>query len=282
MDMTSRPLGQFGTTIVVDGHLPDRDRLRSTLEEKHLVRLRGLPATAETLSAAADLLGEIKPFRNFASLPQYPGITEVQHEPEAGRQVLGGSWHSDLSFLLEPPQYGLVLGVETPNECAATLFASRPMALNRLSVETVCYFESLSCIFSGRHVYGRGGVYDSEATRPQAIVPDRHSSLPDPIARGLVENRGGVRTLTFDPGYCTSISPLPEAESFAVWRWLESIVTDWDVVTQIVIERGDLIVWDNSLLLHRAPTAPRGPRRILRTNVWTSPTPRWCPSDVLH
>lgn len=251
------------------GDTPDAAVLHEVLERDGLVLVRGLQPKAEIISEAAAMLGEVRPTEYYVSVPGHPGVTEVSHQPTSPARVLGGSWHADLAFLAEPPRYGLILGVETPTQGAATLFASRSLALSRVSSATTSFFESLQCTFSGEHVFGPNGSYADGAERsPSSTTATTELDLPRDTHRPLIATYGEVRSLTFDPGYCTSVSPLHEAEAFTVWRWLETIVTAWDVLAQAVVGRGDLLVWDNRVLLHRAPRSPSGPRSIFRANVW--------------
>src|SRR5689334_2554020 len=53
----------------------------------------------------------------------FPFIFEVVKEPEEKRNF-GGAWHSDTSYLKQPPLATLLYAVETPSHGGDTLFAN--------------------------------------------------------------------------------------------------------------------------------------------------------------
>ncbi|HZD21327.1 MAG TPA: TauD/TfdA family dioxygenase, partial [Burkholderiales bacterium] len=85
----------------------------------------------------------------------YPYIFEVVKE-EAETTNFGGSWHSDTTYLREPPLATLLYALETPAHGGDTLFASTRAAYEALSEGMREMLAGLTGVNSAALKYGGG------------------------------------------------------------------------------------------------------------------------------
>src|SRR5260221_10943145 len=65
-------------------------------------------------------------------MEEFQFIFEVVKEPEETKNF-GGAWHSDTTYLRQPPLATLLYAVETPSHGGDTLFANTAAAYDALS-----------------------------------------------------------------------------------------------------------------------------------------------------
>src|SRR5581483_11392145 len=67
-------------------------------------------------------------------IASHPDVIAVLKEAEEKKiSTFGGTWHTDFSFLAEPPSYTLLYAVELPPLGCATIWASQYLAYEALS-----------------------------------------------------------------------------------------------------------------------------------------------------
>ena len=106
-------------------------------------------------------------------LAEHPDIIAVLKEAdERNISTFGNAWHSDFSFLEEPPMGSVLYGREIPSHGGDTLFANMYEAYDALSDGMKRLLDGLRAIHVGRP-YGRGGVpADLRTSRSIAIERD--------------------------------------------------------------------------------------------------------------
>jgi taurine dioxygenase len=88
--------------------------------------------TPEGLVAFARAFGEPMAYPQLKGLPQCPLVTPVVKLPHE-RVNFGGIWHSDTTYLEQPPMASMLYAVETPPFGGDTLFANQYLAYEMLS-----------------------------------------------------------------------------------------------------------------------------------------------------
>lgn len=199
-------------------------------------------------------------------------VLKEAHEINVG--VFGGDWHSDFSFLSNPPAGSVLNAVEVPTVGGDTVWSSQVAAYTSLPAE-------LKSIVDGRNAMHLGAPYgvkhappleersggSIKMTRgdPQA---DRETAHPAVIT----DPATGRKALFVNPIYTTRLDGMSEAESAPLLARLFKHATKPDFSCRLRWSAGDVAVWDNRMTLHYATNDYDGVRRLLyRTTFQGSP-----------
>ena len=99
-------------------------------------------------------------------------IASIRREADETSPIFAENWHSDWSFLPEPPSGTCLLSVEIPPHGGDTLFSDQTAAFAALPEEKKAYLRSLTAIHSASRGYAPDGLYgDNDKGRSMAIRP---------------------------------------------------------------------------------------------------------------
>ena len=120
-------------------------------------------------------------------MDEHPDIIAVLKEADEARiSTFGNAWHSDFSFLEEPPLGSLLYAREVPSHGGDTLFANMYLAYEALSDGMKRMLDPLKAIHTGKP-YGVGGVSaDLRVSRSIGIErnrPEADREIAHPIVR---------------------------------------------------------------------------------------------------
>ena len=203
-------------------------------------------------------------------LDQYPDIIAVLKEAEERNiSTFGGTWHSDFSFLEEPPSLTLLYALELPALGGDTLWASQYAAYEALSPGMRTMLDPLRAIQSAWPHVTNGPAAGTAVSRSIGMVrgdaaADRE--IAQPVVR--VHPVTGRKALFVNPVYTQRFEGMSEAESRPLLQYLFAHATRAEFTCRLRWAPGTLAVWDNRCLLHLAINDYDGSRRLLhRTTV---------------
>jgi alpha-ketoglutarate-dependent 2,4-dichlorophenoxyacetate dioxygenase len=153
-------------------------------------------------------------------------------------------WHSDSSFKPTPAKYSLLHARIIPEKGGNTEFADMRAAWDALDDETKQMCEGLVCMHS--QIYSRGTLGFSEWTEDERA---RNQPVPQRLVR---RHPGSNRRSLFLSAHAGEITgwPVPEARAFL--RDLGEHATQRQFVYAHQWRVGDLVMWDNRCMMHRA------------------------------
>jgi alpha-ketoglutarate-dependent taurine dioxygenase len=162
-------------------------------------------------------------------------------------------WHTDKPYHPGPPLLTMLFAVELPPVGGDTEFANMALAYDALPSETKCRIAGLRVVFSPAFDPGRGAV-DHPLVRTH----------PDTGAKSL-----------YIGNHSTHILGIPEAEGAALLAELLEHATQRQFVYAHYWRIGDLVMWDNRCLLHRAVAnyEVEKYRRVMHRSVVTGTVP---------
>ena len=132
--------------------------IRRAFVENLVLFFRDQRLTPEQHLAFSRLFGRLCRMPYIKHLDDHPDIIAVLKEAdEAKISTFGNAWHSDFSFLEEPPLGSILYAREVPSHGGDTLFANMYEAYEALSSGMKRMLGGLRAMHSGRP-YGRGGV----------------------------------------------------------------------------------------------------------------------------
>jgi len=171
-------------------------------------------------------------------------------------------WHTDMSYLPEPPKASMLYALETPPAGGDTSFANMYAAWETLPADLKTRARGLRVKHDGTYNSGgylRQGVTptDDPRTSPGALHP-LVCTHPDTGRRMLYLGR---RRNAYIGGLETAES---EALLDELWSYVDRPQFSWEHVWRV----GDLVLWDNRCTMHRRDAFDPKQRRIMhRTQV---------------
>ena len=216
-------------------------------------------------SALLGFAGRFGPLADYpfaASLDDFSKITEIIKEPHQ-TSAFGGMWHSDTTYLAEPPMATLLYAVETPEVGGDTLFADLYAALEGLSPGLRSLLRDLTVVntadlhgaaLRGDHL--SSGSMEAKATPPAALEA-RH-----PVIRRHPQT--GREALNVNPAHSRQFADWTLEESRPLLTFLFDRATRPELTCRFRWRPGSLAIWDNRCTWHRAINDYDGRRRVMR------------------
>lgn len=172
------------------------------------------------------------------------------------------TWHTDMSYLQDPPKASMLYALEIPSSGGNTYFTSTYRAYESLPEDLKRRAVGLSLKHDGTYNSGgyvRQGVaaVDDPITSPGALHP---LVCTHPETKRRLLYLGRRRN-----AYIQGLS-LPDSESLLDQLW--SYATREEFAWHNEWRVGDLVLWDNRCTMHRRDPFDAGSRRIMhRTQV---------------
>ena len=197
----------------------------------------------------------------------YPEIYVVSNVMVNGEPIgsLGAgeaAWHTDMSYLEDPPKASVLYALEVPASGGNTYFCGMYHAYDSLP-------ETLKQRIEGR-LLKHDGTYNSGGFLRQGMTAAEDPMTSPGACHPLVCTHPETkrRALYLGRRRNAYIQGLPLAESEALLDQLWSIATREEFAWHNEWEVGDLVLWDNRCTMHRRdPFDPKSRRILHRTQV---------------
>ena len=244
--------------------------LRHALAEHGVLFLREQHLTPEQQLDVTRRFGPILRVPYIKHLDEYPDIIAVLKEADEKKiSTFGGTWHSDFSFLPEPPSLTLLYAIELPDLGGDTLWASQYAAYDALSDGMKALIDPLRAIQTAWPHGTKGPGPNAATSKSIGMVrndPSADREVSQPVVR--VHPVTGRRALFVNPVYTQRFESMTEEESRPLLQFLFTHATKAEFTCRLRWEPGTLAIWDNRCLLHLAINDYDGSRRLLhRTTV---------------
>jgi taurine dioxygenase len=250
--------------------------IRRAFVENLVLFFRDQRLTPEQHLAFSRLFGRLCRMPYIKHMDDYPDIIAVLKEAdEAKISTFGNAWHSDFSFLEEPPLGSILYAREVPSHGGDTLFANMYEAYDALSPGMKRMLGGLRAMHSGRP-YGRAGVpKDLKTSRSIQIERDNveaEREVAHPVVR--LHPESGRKALFVNAIYTTRFEDMSEAESRPLLDFLFAHVQRPEFACRFRWAEGSLAVWDNRCTLHYAVNDYDGSRRLMHRTTVAGERPR--------
>jgi taurine dioxygenase len=207
-------------------------------------------------------------------LDGYPFIFEVVKE-ENETVNFGGNWHSDTTYLAQPPLATLLYAVETPKHGGDTLFANTAAAYDGLSEGMRAMMDKLVGVNSAS-LKVTGGRRKMHSTIGGMKVHDTENAdayeAEHPVARTHPDT--GRKALYVSRSHTIRFRDMSEDESRPLIDFLQAHQTRPEFTCRVRWSPGTLTVWDNRCTQHSAVNDYHGQRRRMRRLTVGAQTPR--------
>ncbi|WP_179401020.1 TauD/TfdA dioxygenase family protein [Burkholderia guangdongensis] len=240
------------------------DALRALWLEHQVLAFPGQSLTVDDIERFARTIGPfgVDPF--FEAIPGHPHVAQVRREADERTPIFAESWHSDWSFLAQPPAATVLYGDIIPPTGGDTLFANQYAAWDALPADLKALLAGRQGVHSARRGYARDGAYgEKDAGRSMAIrySDDALATQLHPIAR--VHPETGRTALYVSPGYTIGIDGIRDDEAAPILRELFVHQARPEFVYRHRWSQGMLVMWDNRCVIHAATGGYEGHRRLL-------------------
>jgi taurine dioxygenase len=207
--------------------------------------------------------------RKEARLPDHPEIFILSNILDDGGKAIGAQdagrfWHSDLSYKREPSLlsalYAVTIPVRDGKPLGDTRFASTTAAWDALPEAMKLRLRDLKNIHSYRDYRLKNHAAQQEDLRrgirtvqEHAPTPEQLASVPD-MATPVVRTHPvtGRKGLFVSEGHTSHMADMPREEGDALLRQLYAHITQPEFVYTHSWAPGDLLLWDNIAVQHKA------------------------------
>ena len=265
-----RIAGALGGEILgvdLSREIPARE-IRKAFLEHQVVFFRDQDLTPAQFMAFARSMGQPIEYPFVKGIEGFPEVIEVK-KLEHERSNFGGIWHSDTSYLEQPPMGSMLLARELPPYGGDTIFASQYLAYDALS-------EGMRRMIDGLVAVNSSAKADVTKTREDRIK-ERAARSEDllaehPVVRTHPET--GRKALYVNVAHTTRFKGMTEEESLPLLTFLFQHQVKPEFTCRFQWRPGSLAFWDNRCTQHNPVNDYHGHRRVMHRITLAGDRPR--------
>jgi taurine dioxygenase len=222
---------------------------RAFVEHSVLV-FRDQHLAPQQLLEAVGLFGEPFPQHNSRfALPECPLVHYISNQdfyPDGRRYIPGEGYHTDHSNAARPPKATILHAVSLPDRGGDTQYVDMRLAYDELPQQTKRRLDGLKAI----HVYQSR----HSARKLMELSSENRSRVLDAVTHPIVRTHpgSGRKAIYLNPIRTEGIVGMPEEEAQALLADLLEHATQPQYQYRHQWRPGDLVMWDNRSLLHKA------------------------------
>jgi alpha-ketoglutarate-dependent taurine dioxygenase len=235
--------------------------LRTAVAEHHVVILRDQFLSAAQQATVASAFGPImsSPVQIARGAAATGGAVSTI-EDTADRPPAGFPWHTDVSWIAQPPALGFLSAVTIPAFGGDTMWASTSAVFDALPPDVQALCERSAVV----HVPDES-LLSSVERHHGADVAERlrrdHPGVHHPLVS--VHPMTGRKSLFLSPLYARRIVG-PAAMDRRLLADLHAMLDDPHIHMRWRWREGDLVIWDEAATCHRALTDHHPQHRVMR------------------
>jgi taurine dioxygenase len=245
--------------------------LEAALHEHGFIVVPGQSLSAAQFVAFGRLWGPPEPHViDTFHHPEDPNILVLSNVVREGKPTgladAGSYFHTDYSYLDIPARCTILYALEVPRAKGGTTFANQTRAYEDLSEETKKRIELLVA----RHHYGNRDDLDATSRTAASYLNEEQKKKMTWVRHKLARPHPhtGRKSLYAVSGSSFAIEGLPDNRALELLNQLKTHATQPRYQYTHDYRVGDVIVWDNAQLLHKAPlTDPNDPRTLWRITI---------------
>jgi taurine dioxygenase len=222
----------------------------------------------DDLERVTDLLGgrDTTPF--VTPLEDRPFVIRVVKEP-TDQLNFANAWHSDLSYLPEPPSYTLLHAADVPPFGGDTIWSNQYLAYESLSRGLKETLAGLRAVHSAGMAYGTGGFLDQVKDLTSMAIAPSTEAFKEHHHPVVIEHPVTHRAALYvNPVYTTRFEGWSPVESQPLLDYLYRHATNENLTCRFRWAARTLAIWDNRCTMHNALNDYSGVRReMFRTSV---------------
>nr|QKW93945.1 alpha-ketoglutarate-dependent taurine dioxygenase [Vitiosangium cumulatum] len=266
MKITPPSAGKLGaelTGVDVRNLSPDMAvQLKLQLYEHRLIIIRDQRLSKQEYIEFANKLGRPQVYfqKNYHH-PEHPEIFVSSNVPENGQKVgvagTGRYWHTDYQFFQEPLPFVMVYPQILPNSRRETYYIDMQRVYEELPSELRAYVEDTQAIHDGKWRYK---ITPEDTDRAIIDILNELSKFAPPVMHPAVIRHPltGRKSLYVSSGFTSGLEGLSYEENKEVMTKLFDFIEREDHIHTHTWCYGDILLWENRALLHKAGDTPKG------------------------
>ena len=234
--------------------------VRQVLLDHQVIFLKRQDLSPQQFLDFAKAMGVPVEYPFVKGLDGFPHIIEVK-KLEHEKVNFGGIWHSDTTYLEEPPMGSMLLSREVPPYGGDTMFANQYLAYDSLS-------STMKDVLSGLVGISSSARADVSKTREDRIKSDGRNSAPrefraeHPIVRTHPETGG--KALYVNIAHTAGIKGMTDGESAPLLEFLFRHQVKPELTCRFQWEPNAIAFWDNRCTQHNPVNDYHGFRRVMQ------------------
>lgn len=222
------------------------------------------------LLAFARRFGEPMDYPFLKGLDEYPQVTTVaklEHETVN----FGGIWHSDTTYLPQPPSATMLIAREVPPRGGDTLFADQYAAYDALPAALKRELDGLDGVSSSAKADATRTREDRIRERGKDDAPQELRAIHPAVRR---HPETGRKALYVNPAHTVRFDGMTEEQSAPLLAFLFEHQVKPQFVGRFSWRVGSLALWDNRCVLHNPVNDYHGFRRVMHRVTLKGDAPR--------
>ncbi len=228
------------------------DAVRTSILQHRVVFLRGQRLSSEEQIAFAERFGTLT-----SAHPTIPAVAELPPvlEVDSLRGGKADQWHSDVTFVDQPPDFSFLRAIVLPEVGGDTLWANTVAAYQSLRPELQSFAEQLRAVHTNQYDYARvdldtvGGVVDNVRLEYMRQFVSTKYETEHPVVR--VHPETGELALLLG-SFAQRLVGYTSGDSLQLIRLFQAAVTKPEHTLRWHWQVGDVAIWDNRATQHYA------------------------------
>jgi taurine dioxygenase len=228
----------------------ERDAMYRAFVDRSVLVVRDQKLSPPQVLDAVGLFGAVFPQQNtrfaLSECPQIHYVSNQDHFSDGRRYIPGDGWHTDHSNAVRPPKATVLHAVDLPDTGGDTQYANMAAAYASLPPAIRERIASLM----GIHVYQSS----HSARKLMTLTEADQERVPNAVLHPLVRTHpeSGARSIYINPIRIEGILGLDHKEALPLLDELLAHGTAERFQYRHQWKPGDLVMWDNRCLLHKA------------------------------
>lgn len=224
-------------------------------ERHHVIVLPDQDISHEAHLAFSALFGTIGHVPQLHHVDGHPAVQIIRRRASDTGRVVGENWHSDSTFLDEPPAAVVMRALEVPPYGGDTGFLSTVAAYEGLSPAYQSMIDGLGVVHSATRIFGSAyraqqQRFDATSTRSDLDLEAGDREVVHPLV--CRHSRTGRRHLYVNRTYAQRIDGMTVEESAPILAFLYEHCARFDLTCRVRWRANQVLVWDNRSTMHRA------------------------------
>ncbi len=223
------------------------NQIKETLSRYGVIFIKKQNFDSEAYQNFAKKFGELVAYPRLKGLENYPYINAIIRKPNDKNLTFGGSFfHNDNPYSgKDRPKFTMLYGVEVPLGQGNTIFSSGFNAYAKLPDDIKDKIKNAIGVFSSE---GPISITRIEREKEMGIKSAKKMEAEHPI----VQTVSGKKSLYISPGHLIKIKNVEENESEKLKKYLIDHINKDEFIFSYEWNRGDVILWDNLAVMHKA------------------------------
>ena len=221
-------------------------RVRHALNEHEVLFFRDQDTAPKVFAKFAKRFGDVLDHPAYATTAQSDAVQILESTAENPSKI--EIWHSDMTFMQQPPSFTLLQGQIIPEVGGDTLWASATAAFASLSKEIQDLLTPLTAVHDFAHGFAESLAEPGGAERLAPAIA-QNPPVEHPLVRTHPET--GAKSIYVNRLFTTRIKQLTALESEHLLNFLYGHVIADEHTVRLSWQPGTVAIWDNRSTQHK-------------------------------